>query len=367
MKKFTLFLIHGIGIHRSAGWAEATIDLMQTAWARSVNLSGPMLDYVTIVPITYDEVFESYLNDFSDVSSAVLSDALELSSEQRASINKSIDELKSSPEANDKHFIFSYIFDVLLYKMALVKEQVNVVVAKQLYEHISALGTQDSFGIVAHSLGTRVINDTLQNIRSGNANEANFYKQGYRLKFLMQISDVTDLFGLPFKQDKYPPKDVYSYDTYDYLRTVTNRFDPIARIIPTRLDHWPKGRLNEEYLGRPAYKDILLDHVHEVNVHGLTHYMLHPEITDEIFELCGFGRRLIDRNSRRASFPPLGPSVNPSLKVALENLMLDTFGLANDTWQTYINLVIKHGEFEGHYSHDGEHNGEHNGKHDHIA
>ena len=344
MNKFTLFLVHGIGVHRDASWADEAVNSLAEAWAQSIGLESSMADHIDVVPIAYDEVFEDYLNDFSDLSNALFSDALTLSQPERESIATSLEQAN----VKERHALLSYIFDVLLYKMDIVKEQVNVVVAKQLYNKISQLGTEDNFGIVAHSLGTRVINDTLQNIRSGQADEANFYRQGYRLKFLMQISDVTDLFGLPFQNDKYPPKDVYSYDTYDYLRTVTNRFDPIARIIPTRLDHWPQGRLTENYMGRPAYKDILLDHVHEINVHGLTHYMLHPEITDEIFDLCGFGRMLIDQDRRREAFPVLGPKVNPNLKTALEELMHDALGLANDGWQTYVNLVIKFGDFSEH-------------------
>ncbi len=346
MSKFTLFMIHGIGEHRDAGWADEARIQLSAAWRPSIGMLESMSEYIEVVPISYDEVFDSYLDEFSNITTALFSDALPLAQTERDSLAGMLD----SHEISDRHPLFTYILDVLLYKMDLVKEQVNVVVAKQLYEKISQLSTEDNFGIVAHSLGTRVINDTLQNIRSARADEANFYQQGYRLKFLMQISDVTDLFGLPLQQDKYPPKDVYSYDTYDYLRTVTNRFDPIARIIPTRLGHWPKGRLHEEYMGRPVYRDILVDHVHDLNVHGLTHYMLHPEITDELFELCGFGRMLMNKQQRRTVFPAVGKEVNPSLKGALEGLMQDAAGLANDTWQTYINLVIKFGAITEHYA-----------------
>lgn len=348
MSKFTLFMVHGIGVHRDAAWADEARRMLSAAWQRSVALNTTLEDHIDVVPIAYDHVFEDYLDDFSDVASAVFSDALDINKHQRESLANTLEQAA----VTERPALFSYILDVLLYKMDIVKEQVNVSVARQLYEKISQLGTQDNFGIVAHSLGTRVINDTLQNIRTGRADQANFYQQGYRLKFLMQISDVTDLFGLPFQQDKYPPKDVYSYDTYDYLRTVTNRFDPIARIIPTRLEHWPAGRLEEAYMGRPAYRDILVDHVHELNVHGLTHYMLHPEITDELFELCGFGRVLSDQQRRLASFPTLGKEVSPNLKDALENLMHDAYGLANDGWQTYINLVIKYGEFSAQHGHE---------------
>ena len=349
MRKFTLFLIHGIGIHRDAGWADETKSLLQQAWQSSVRIDDDLKDHIKIVPISYDEVFEDYLNDFSDVGSALFSDLIDIDDSEKEAISTQIE----NSSVKDKHFVFSYLMDVLLYKMSLVKSQVNVVVAKQLYHHISKLSTSDNFGIIAHSLGTRVINDTLQSIRTGNQDEANFYRQGYRLKFLMQISDVTDLFGLPFQQDKYPPKDVYSYDTYDYLRTVTNRFDPIARIIPTRLDHWPEGRTTEMYMGRPAYKDILLDHVHELNVHGLAHYMLHPQITDEVFELCGFGRLLQNSDERIGDFPLVGPKVSATMKEALNGLMLDAEGLNNDNWQTYVNLVLKVGEFQNEHETEG--------------
>lgn len=340
MSKFTLFLIHGIGIHRDPSWADETIDMLAQAWRNTIDLDSTLYDHIDVVPIAYDEVFEDYLNDFADLAKAVFTDALELSSDERGELAKTF----SERDITDKHFLWSYLVDVLLYKMAIVKEQANALVAKQLYERISQGSTSDEFGIIAHSLGTRVINDTLQKIQSGKASESNFYQQGYRLKFLMQVSDVTDLFSLPMNSDKYPPKDVYPYDTYDYLRTVSNRFDPIARMIPTRLSHWPQGRKSEMHMGRSVYQDIVLDHVHETNVHGLTHYMLHPEITDEIFDLCGFGRFLKEPDMRRKQFPVLGAQVQPGLRSALDALIHDAKALADDSWQTYINLVIKFGD-----------------------
>lgn len=341
MSKFTLFLVHGIGVHRDSGWADETVMMLNQAWQADISLSTPLADHIDIVPITYDEVFEDYLDDFSDLSKAALHDAIDLPANDK----KRLAETLNDHQVSQRHAVWSYLVDVLLYKMSLVKEQVNALVAKQLYERISQGQTQDNFGIIAHSLGTRVINDTLQNIRTGSADQSNFYKQGYRLKFLMQISDVTDLFGLPLNKDKYPPLNVYPHDTYDYLRTISNRFDPIARIIPTRLNHWPEGRTASNHMGRPVYKDLLCEHVYDTNVHGLTHYMLHPQVTDEIFDLCGFGRVLTERETRCENFPLLGPEVQPGLKDALQGLMSDALGLADDTWQTYVNIVIKFGDF----------------------
>lgn len=341
MAKFTLFLVHGIGVHHDDSWADEAISLLSQAWQSDVAMQGPMSDFIDIVPIAYDEVFDDYLQDFADLGKAVWHDAIDLPNAEKARLADTLTE----HAVTERHFIWTYLVDVLLYKMSLVKEQANALVAKQLYQRISQGSTHDNFGIIAHSLGTRVINDTLQNMRTGAAEESNFYKQGYRLKFLMQISDVTDLFGLPMNKDKYPPHNVYPHDTYDYFRTVSNRFDPIARIVPTRLNHWPEGRSTALHMGRPVYKDLLCEHVHDTNVHGLTHYMLHPQVTDEIFELCGFGRMLSEQAPRVQNFPSVGPQVQPGLKTALQGLMADTLGLADDSWQTYINIVLKFGDF----------------------
>jgi hypothetical protein len=344
MAKFTLFLVHGIGIHRDASWADETTQMLSKAWQRDIEInsqSADMEDHIEVVPISYDSVFEDYLDDFADLGKAVFDDAIDLTKQEREQLSATI----KAHKINDRHFIWSYIVDVILYKMAIVREQVNVVVARQLYERISSGSTNQSYGIIAHSLGTRVINDTLQRLRTEQVDQSNFYKQGYRLKFLMQISDVTDLFGLPFGKDRIPPNKVYPQDTYDYFRTVTNRFDPIARIIPTCIDHWPQGRSAEQYMGRDIYRDILLDHVHEHNVHGLTHYMLHPQVTDEIFELCGYGRYLKTSAERHQNFPIVGPSVEPSLRDALMSFMSSAIQQVDNSWQTYVNLVIKFGEF----------------------
>lgn len=345
MAKFTLFLVHGIGIHKDAAWADETISMLSHAWQSTTSLDRPMLDYIEVVPISYDEVFEGYLDDFSDLSKALYTDTLSLSSDEKGELAHALD----SEGINDKHFLWSYLVDVILYKMDIVKAQVNALVAKQLYEHLRKRSTADEFGIIAHSLGTRVINDTLQTIQSGNAEQSNFYEQGYRIKFLMQISDVTDLFSLPFNTDNYPPKDVFPHGTYDYLRTVTNRFDPIARMVPTRLNHWPSDRKSAQHLGRSVYLDILIEHVHETNVHGLTHYMLHPQITDEIFDLCGFGRMLNWPLERRSCFPMLGREVQPNFRLALTDLVNDSSELVENSWQTYINLIIKFGEVTQHH------------------
>lgn len=339
MSKFTLFLIHGIGVHKDASWADETIQMMANAWQRDMTLNQAISDFIDIVPISYDEVFEDYLDDFSDLSTAVFNDALPLEQSERESLATTFEQ----QNVTQRHFLWSHVADVLLYKMPLVREQVNQLVAKQMYEKIASLRTSDDFGVIAHSLGTRVINDTLQRFRTEQIDQANFYRQGYKLKFLMLISDVTDLFGLPLNRDPFPPKNVFAPDTYDYLRTVSNRFDPIARIIPSSLKHWPEGRVSEELMGREVYRDILLDHVHETNVHGLTHYMLHPQITDEVFELAGFGRFLTETEPRYQAFPVLGPQVQPGLRGALSALMSSAAEMADNSWQTYINLVLKFG------------------------
>ena len=298
-----------------------------------------MSDHIEVIPISYDEIFEDYLDDFADLSKAIFTDALNLSDEDKNTLARTLE----SENITDKHFLWSFLLDVILYKMDIVKAQVNALVAKQLFQCMSQHSTADEFGIIAHSLGTRVINDTLQAIQSGTAQQSNFYQQGYRIKFLMQISDVTDLFSLPFNSDRNPPNDVFPYGTYDYLRTVTNRFDPIARMIPTKLNHWPADRISALHMGRSVYQDILIEHVHETNVHGLTHYMLHPEITDEIFDLCGFGRMLNEPTHRRKCFPMLGPNVQENFRDALSALVKDSSLLVENSWQTYINLVIKFG------------------------
>ena len=351
LANFTLFLIHGIGVHKEPSWADKTIEVMTKAWHQDVGLNTQISDHIDVVPISYDSVFEDYLDDFSDLSQAVLGDVLDLPRQEKLKLSQTFTDQK----INKRHVLWSHVVDVLLYKMQIVREQVTACVAEQIYAAISHKSGAHNFGIVAHSLGTRVINDTLQRIKTSEPNQGNFYQQGYKLKFLMLISDVTTLFGLPLNRDPHPPKDVYPRGTFDYLRTVSNRYDPIARIIPTRLDYWPEGRTDEMYMGRPLYKDILLDHVHETNVHGLTHYMMHPEITSEIFNLCGFTRHL---RMQTEEFPPVGPQVNPELKTALEQLMDSAKELADNSWQTYVNLVIKFRAFshphEIHTAH-GEH------------
>lgn len=83
MAKFTLFLIHGIGMHRDSSWADDAIEMLSQAWQNTVGLDASFSDHLETVPIAYDEVFEGHLDDFADFSKGVYHDALDLTHHQR--------------------------------------------------------------------------------------------------------------------------------------------------------------------------------------------------------------------------------------------------------------------------------------------
>ena len=127
MANFTLFLIHCIGVHRDASWTDRTIELLEQAWQQDIKLNSELSEHIEIVPINYAEVFEDYLHDFADLSKAVFNEAIELPQSERQQLAQTLQQHKIT----DRHFIWSYLVDVVLYKMWLVREQANIVVAKQ--------------------------------------------------------------------------------------------------------------------------------------------------------------------------------------------------------------------------------------------
>lgn len=42
MAKFTLFVVHGIGVHRDSSWADETIAMLEQTWDQNVRLSTPL-------------------------------------------------------------------------------------------------------------------------------------------------------------------------------------------------------------------------------------------------------------------------------------------------------------------------------------
>jgi hypothetical protein len=154
-----VFLVHGMGSH-PPGWSEA----WQQAFALAAGEFAPyaaggraLADDVTFVEVGYDDVFETYRARWHDLASALGDAALP------APLQPVFAALAQQGDGKVPAYFWTHLLDVLLwFGLAQAREAVIAAVAAQLVDGlVTAIDAGARAHIVAHSLGTSVVHDTL--------------------------------------------------------------------------------------------------------------------------------------------------------------------------------------------------------------
>jgi len=297
-----IFLIHGMGSHEKGKWSKgvqeaigAHYDPKKYAFLEKFH---PFEKHFEFVEINYNDHFEKYLDeakkqadrlgDWSKLAHPIDLDELGLLGE--------LVELAS--KAPSKTFGVTHLADVALYMATDIGELVKNSIARQIADRLDPARFKpkdDSWSVIAHSLGTRVMTEVLQAGFTAVPSLVHFGK----VRLLMQVANTSRLL------QKYSPVnagDVYHNIVFpsvnaaagccEYYVTVTHRLDPVAFIEEfdppaTFGDH--RTHLDEVYHGvKLGLTDITSRHIHD-----LDHYFEHPEVHTTLFRylLPGSGKR----------------------------------------------------------------------------
>ena len=305
-----MFLVHGVGRH-AAGWSGEPAGALETAMRLYPNCfpAGSRLeDYVKVVEIRYDDLFDTVLDRWRQLAEALPAPA--------GAINWTAKVTQLLRKAGDDRNTFArYGGDVLLYcGFALVARavrlRIDAIVAATIYEEHQAATDADrdppKFAVVAHSLGTALAQDALYQLATGRWSDEP-ENLGAAVREFAARTDLTaaqrqalvrdlsgagaspsgsialDLDGLFLVSDTSPllhQSPLYSelqidgvYDCHA-VWSVNHELDPISKVGGAGAG-----------AARPDRRDVVVKHVHEANIHGFAHYLSHPAVHAEIFRL----------------------------------------------------------------------------------
>lgn len=316
-----IFLVHGMGAF-APGWSESAQKTIRDQYATYSALSFiPFNQRFTFVEINYNDEFEALRKVWRDMSKA-LGDALKAGAPGQ--LGKTPDDKKFVADLNhvaglaDKdNFLTTHVVDVLLYvaarqTAATVRESVRNQIFKALNAQVKA-GNTLRWSVIAHSLGTAVVHDSLHEAYSDKPT-----KKGGKLatitraSCLAMIANVSRL--LEWDIDVYLSRtrpgnpDEPDAACRAYLNA-HNMFDPFTRPKPfAPAAHWPS--LGVRALG--LYQDVEISTIEDPEtVHDLDHYLRNPRVHGPLFNQL-VGQQVLDRatiddaHARYVAVTPLG-------------------------------------------------------------
>ena len=303
MPQTVLFLVHGMGEH-SKGWSAPIQTLLKECY---VALEGSTLASQAFdkrfkpVEITYDGELRELLQTWKDKGAAITAIDGGVTPDALALVGQAL------LSAGSEHFFWTHASDVLLYAgMRTVREHIKTTVGKQIAQTLVEVekeqGAPPSWAVIAHSLGTIVAHDALNALWT--TPDSGFDPRKTRAQVVMMLANVSKLLQAtpPVLQSTVMPGPAGSTvpDTQHeppwrrgcvHYVSVRHMLDPFTE--PGRFD--PKLWPDLDAVTKKLYEAVEIDDLKALNVHGLDHYLAHPEVHISLF------RKLVGKSAVNAA------------------------------------------------------------------
>lgn len=342
MAKHVLFVVHGMGRHNE-GWIEAENGPVAALSAAAEHYSDfspqrGLTDSVEFVEIRYDDIFDAILTRWSDLSSSLGTGQFPDAAPDAV---REITAALSGVSDPDNWFA-AQAMDVAFYSgFKLIRRLVALRVAATIMKTIADSSEDRKYSLLAHSLGTAVAHDaihqmattswlsgadsalpamndagagtsiTLDDLARARARYGDkpFGPGLFKFEAIFMISNTSALLQKAARNAyESVVRPAFSgggplgnsclrYYNIDHL------LDPISKVRRFRAaEAWPTAAANG------TARDVFdIRHVHDINIHALDHYLVHPSVHAEILgSLCPARFRLSDYQAAQDRAAPDG-------------------------------------------------------------
>jgi hypothetical protein len=275
--KRVVFLLHGIGRHEE-GWSSAFQTRFKTL-VKALEADGdfdpdPLLEELEnteFVELWYDDLYQKFVEVMLEREPEFIA-ALKF-----AGLTKLAKVFTT--DSGDEDFVRDNIFDVLLYRVMpehrmMTRKKLALAMMGAIQQH----GIDDvEYTLVAHSLGTAVAHDTLQEMATEKGSPL---KLGLTFTFrnLMMLANTSALLRNDFDPRESLVRPFVAPGDPGYVRFYWNfshKWDPVAQIYGYQ--GYMKGQPSKRY----TYTTIT--HFQAANIHAITHYLNDPAVHFRMF------------------------------------------------------------------------------------
>jgi len=309
-----LIVVHGMGSN-PPGWSDSIVQKLDSVASRysAFSTGAPFSKQCTIREVRYDGVFERHIEDMG----AKAAEFKKFQDEHHVPLPKLMEWLTGPTlPSQQQSFFWSTLMDAILYRaFAVVRDEVRAVTMAQIVSHCTANMRSGAVqaSILAHSLGTAVVHDTLQLLATKPqlGNDSFTAAAGWHFESLFMLADVCrlgppKLIDLPDADAGYlvrprsagTPGDLASFYC-NSLYSFRHEFDPFVRWAPFLPKNW-----GDDFDNPTPLKPVC-----QANVHGFDHYLDNPVVHVPIInDVLGFSAiSTKEALEAVAHYPPSNP------------------------------------------------------------
>jgi len=284
-EKQVLILIHGMGDHTAESFQEQVVNASNNALKRYESYRDLQFEEkVHLYSIGYNHLFEDLRQEFAESGSNLkVFIASKLGNVDLPGYINDLADMQA--DLSDDSFLYTHVLDVIFY-LTLKGEQVRLYVAEKIVEFIQAHQETTRINILAHSLGTAVMHDTLHKLYSegfGNGIRLDKTRQPvHTLWTFANVSEIiTKLSGLTRPLDSVVKPGTGGCVGVFY--NIFHRFDiftlkQINRFDPRLADNWVSSFIYED-----AYSRYITEKVNRKNTHSIESYIEDPLVCHNFF------------------------------------------------------------------------------------
>ncbi len=292
MAKHILFCIHGMGEHDKT-WQEAGLKVLKSAFDEYPLLKKNLKfdDVFDVVPLLYSDEFdqlrERWATDLGAVKQALGNQLEADDTSERQRLERKMDDIAEWAGGGGDTFFATHAMDVLLYRFfKTVRMNVHVQIADQILAKLTKAASTPSWSVLAHSMGTAVVHNTLHAMYESKLNGHSLRVEDTRPRVIAMVANVgrvLQLPALPVYKSRVQPGSVLARRCCMFYLNIRHRLDPFTVPKPFDPDSWPDPKIfnSRQYQHiRPSH--FLLDKPEQV--HDFDHYLRNPRVNGRLFQ-----------------------------------------------------------------------------------
>lgn len=280
-----LILIHGMGKHTAESFKKEIITALNNALSRYHSYSSIKFEEkVHVYSVSYDHIFEEQRKKMASSGNSLkefINNGL-----NNANILNYIEDLNDiEADMGNNDFIHTHALDVIFY-LTIIGERVRSYVAQEFLGIKKKYSTTSEFHILAHSLGTAVIHDTLNKLYTKEeTTDTQLNISDHSIDSLWMIANVSDMITSiskltnPYDSIVKPGGD----GCVNKFNNVFHELDPITLKIFRRFDPPDNNSWITKDDYKLLYKKYKTTKVNKLNTHDVMGYLEDPDVCFDFF------------------------------------------------------------------------------------